>query len=281
MKPMLAKQYKQYKHLVSWPCAIQPKLDGIRMMFQNGTMQSRNARTPEIKTWPSHRLRHLRDSLARCPPDILLDGELYIHQSSRQTINGIAGVNNNEDDERTLKLEYWIFDCVNAKDLNAPFTERHGLLSYLFEPSSFTRIVQTELPMNEAEGDTLYSSFKQRHFEGAIYRQLDESYGFVENCTNKENRWTTMLKRKDHLDGEFEIIGVVEGEGKYTGMVGALELQFMDGGIVTFNAGSGLTDDQRERYWTNPPIGCIVTIRYDILSDQGIPIQPRIEEVYE
>lgn len=280
MKPMLSHHYAKHKSNLSYPLALQPKLDGIRCMYQNGVLQSRSARTPEIKTWPAHRLNHIREHLRSIPNDIILDGELYIHGRSRQEINGLAAINANEDKPKTIHLQFWVFDCINTKELHAPFSERHGLLSYILPSSYYIHLCRTEIIMSESEGDALYSAFKSSGFEGGMYRDLDAPYGFVEECGNQENRWKRILKRKEHLDGEFRIIDVIEGSGKYKGMVGALRF-LSPCGQLAFNAGSGLTDEQRERYMKNPPIECFATIRYDILSQDGIPIQPRIEEVYE
>ena len=279
MRPMLAHHYVKHKHTLHYPLAIQPKLDGIRCLYHNNVLQSRNARTPEIKTWRTNRLLHIRDELRSLPSDILLDGELYIHGRSRQEINGLAAVNALEDKAETAQLEFWVFDCVNERDLHAPFSERHGLLSYLLPRTPHIKLCRTEIVMSEAEGDILYHEFKNAGYEGGMYRLLDEPYGFVEECGNQENRWKRILKRKEHLDGEFRCVGVVEGEGKYAGTTGALVFQLDNG--LTFNAGSGLSDAERDRYWSHPPIDQWATIRYDILSQDGIPIQPRIEEIYD
>ena len=70
-----------------------------------------------------------------------------------------------------------------------------------------------------------------------------------------------------------------EGKGKFAGMVGSLELALPDG--KTFNAGSGLTDIQRTEMMDWPPIGQQARIKYEMLSDEGIPLKPTIDLIIE
>jgi len=109
--------------------------------------------------------------------------------------------------------------------------------------------------------------------------KLDEPYGFVENCGNKENRWKRMLKRKDWLDEEFEILDIEEGTNSNEGRVGALVFKASNG--QRFTAGSGLSSHQRDEFWSSPPIGRLCKIRYEMLSDDGIPLKPTIEYVFD
>ena len=98
--------------------------------------------------------------------------------------------------------------------------------------------------------------------------------------SDKSNRVWHLLKRKDWQDDEFVCVGVQEGEGKYTGTLGALICRTMtsDRHAVThpFNVGSGLTDADRDHYWTNPPLGRLIKVKYLCLSSDGIPLNPTI-----
>jgi len=102
--------------------------------------------------------------------------------------------------------------------------------------------------------------------------------------SDKNNRCWHLLKRKDWQDAEFICVGVVEGEGKLRGMLGAVkcECNYVTAnktpgtGIDIFNVGSGLSDSERQHYWLNPPIGRLVKVKYLCLSDAGIPLNPTI-----
>lgn len=100
-------------------------------------------------------------------------------------------------------------------------------------------------------------------------------YGFEYDCTNKQNRWSRLLKRKDWLDDEFTCIDIETGTGKYSSSVGALVFESTTG--LRFTAGSGLTDSERTAYLHSPPIGRTFRLRYETLSLNGIPLKPTIE----
>lgn len=86
-------------------------------------------------------------------------------------------------------------------------------------------------------------------------------------------RTDDLLKVKPHEDAEARVLGYVAGRGKYTGQLGALEVESITSGNamaagVRFKIGSGLSDAQRRN---PPPIGSVVTYRYRGLTDAGVP----------
>lgn len=277
---MLCHRYEKHKAAIKYPWYIQPKLNGIRLLYFDGVMQSRSFGLDIPRTWPQHRLKHLRNELFNVPSRYLFDGELYVHGWSLQKINGTAAINGGNDNERTPLLEYHVFDIVDTENLDLIFSERVEILTR-FSRQTFdkVRFVETIPIASELVGDANYAAWKHFGYEGAVYKDPNESYGFVEDCGNKENRWKKTLKRKDYLDEKCKIISVLEGEGKFEGMVGAFILELPNG--VRFQAGSGLYDSQREEYWENPPIGVFCEIKYFALSDEGKPLQPTIEAVLD
>jgi DNA ligase-1 len=82
-------------------------------------------------------------------------------------------------------------------------------------------------------------------------------------------RSTTLLKVKTFHDAEAEVIGHEPGKGRHRGRLGALSVRLSNGKI--FSVGTGFSDKQRE---TPPPIGALITFRYQELSDAGIPRFP-------
>lgn len=57
-----------------------------------------------------------------------------------------------------------------------------------------------------------------------------------------------MLKVKKGISYDLKVLSLQEGTGKYKGMAGALVCQFRDDKTIT--VGTGLTDDQRKRWWS-------------------------------
>ena len=72
-----------------------------------------------------------------------------------------------------------------------------------------------------------------------------------------------------HDDAEARVIGHSRGAGKHAGRLGALEVELADG--TRFSVGTGLSDDERR---APPPLGTIITFRYQELSEAGVPRFP-------
>lgn len=275
MKPMLAKKYNEHKKKVKSPFYVQPKLNGIRMLAYGGVLQSRDQHT-----WGDGRLEHIRTALRFGSENLVLDGELYRHGWSLQKINGTAAVNRLQDDQYTSGVSYHVFDCLVTDAPEMPFGRRMEVLRQEAESwGDGVELVETYHISDMGQAEELYSIFKAEGFEGMMYR-LDKPYGIETQSTNKENRWDILLKRKDWLDEDCEIVDVSVGTGQFSECCGSLVCR-LPGNGVTFNAGSGLSHLQRRAFWENPPIGKVAKIKYEMLSDEGIPLKPTIEAVLD
>lgn len=275
MKPMLSHRYQDHEDSVRYPWYIQPKLNGIRMLAFGATLQSRSYGLVQERTWPEARLRHIRKALEAIPSHFMLDGELYVHGWSLQKINGVASINALADSDQTPLLQYHVFDIVNTLALEEPFAERAEYLAAfrrrLEAPLCF---VETVLAPDQIRGDAHYTAWKHFGYEGAVYKDPAEPYGFAEHCGNKENRWKKTLKRKDYLDLVARCVGMIPGKDKYEGMVGSLVFKLDNG--VHFDVGTGISDFQREEWYCSPPLDQHFSIKYFALSDAGKPTQTSI-----
>ena len=305
MKPLLAHIYEP--HRVTYPCYVQPKLNGIRALYQNGCFQSRDG-----IPFPVGLLNHLAQPLlSTFASDVILDGELYVHGWPLQRINAAVTPVRQHPTEDTVQVEYHVFDVVDFgktfEDRLLPLTEDSCQLC----PSVFT--VETNNVDHAYQADSFYAHFVSLGYEGMMYRLGDCPYTTpkMENIntqgrkvpyrgrflSDKDNRCWHLLKRKDWQDNEFECISADEGEGKLKGTLGALvcrpkpdigskpiadsieETKRCDARM--FHVGSGLTDSQRHFYWRNPPIGKLIKVKYLCLSSDGIPLNPTIHPDHE
>lgn len=275
MKPMLAKKFTDHGHKLQYPLYVQPKLNGVRALYNDETFQSRDEHT-----WNYAVLQHLSKQLSNIPPNVILDGELYVHGWPLQKINGAVSVNRIAPTQITSLVQYHVFDCIVATDLDMPFSDRISFLHSLSSLSTALNVsvVSTHEVHSPSEADHFYSHFKSLDYEGMMYRD-DVAYGIESRCSNKENRWPILLKRKDWLDEDCEIIDTELGTGKYSSCVGSLTLRFPNG--QQFSAGSGLSDMQRQIYMDAPPIGKFAKIKYEMLSAAGIPLKPTIEAILD
>ena len=278
---MLAFKYQDYGHKLTYPLFVQPKLNGVRALFSCGVWQSRDE-----KLWKAPVLKHLTDQLVGvCPPGWILDGELYVHGWSLQQINSAIAINRNEPSEKTKEVEYHIFDVISTASPEKPFSERSKNLSTIREVAQFRgssnsiRVVDTTRCDSIEEAEQLYGYYRRERYEGLIYRSSEASYGFLENCTNQENRWRCLLKRKDWLDDEFEITGFNTTEGEKGNEGFQLWCKAKNG--KRFAIGSGLSDAERRHYKASPDqlIGKLARVKYEMLSDEGIPLKPTLEAI--
>jgi DNA ligase 1 len=82
-------------------------------------------------------------------------------------------------------------------------------------------------------------------------------------------RSATLCKVKSFRDAEARVIGHLPGSGRHAGRLGALEVEMQDG--TRFAVGTGFSDAERE---SPPPVGAIITYRYQELSNDGVPRFP-------
>lgn len=278
IQPMLCHRFRTHANRISWPCFVQPKLNGVRAIYYSDgdRWQSHSRQTKEIQFWSSHILAHLTDQLTGLfGVPVILDGELYKHGWPLQRINGAVSVNRRDPSPDTHQIEYWIFDVI----ADVPFTDRYHALQAL--SGVYPCVVPTHHIATPKAADHYYSIWRRDKFEGMVYRNPNCTYGFRERCGNKENRWPYIIKRKERSSAEFEIIGVEEecdGEGNPKGRCGALRLVCDNGQI--FTAGSGLTDQQKSDYWQDPPVGFLATIQFEMYSTDGVPLQPIVDLVF-
>lgn len=277
---MLAHKWSDHRTTFPFPCHVQPKLNGVRGLYSTGIFQSR-----DNHVWKRAVVSHLLDELtAACPPYLILDGELYLHGKSLQQINGAISVNRLAPSPLTPEIEYHVFDCISTHDLHLPFSKRLEILHSLQDRLVATggkriKIVPTTFVAEPGLDETLFASYRKAGFEGLMYRDSNSPYGFEEECGNKENRWKRLLKRKEWQDDEFEIVDIIETIGEKGN--GGFQLVCKTKSGATFNVGSGLSDAELKHYLEETPIGRPARIRYECLSDGGIPLKPTIEAILE
>lgn len=272
---MLAFKFKDFRDRIVYPVSVQPKLDGIRALYCNGNMQSRDEHL-----WHPSVLAPIIASMHKMPDDWVYDGELYVHGWSLQQINSAVAVKRVEAHPLIHKVQYHIFDGFPMNDPNMAFTQRMACIKtahYNLKPYGIDiniKVVDTEVCSSPTRCERLYSDYRAQGYEGIMYREPNSSYGHASLCTNQENRWSRLLKRKEWMDEWFPVLTINYGEGKYTDKVGSLVCQLPCG--ATFDAGSGLSDQERIDFIERPPKEA--HIQYERLSDDGLPLKPTVLE---
>jgi ATP-dependent DNA ligase len=275
--PMAVNSYKDHKNKISYPCYIQPKLDGIRAVIY------KDKETNKLKMI-SRRHKHIlgfENLLSELEnnkifdinhnPDCYntyLDGELYNHSLTLQKISGIVRKENNEDKN---KLKFYMFDIFNINKADLYFEERIDLINLYFNDLEYLTIVESIKIFNEEEGDKYLDEYIQKKYEGIIYKPIDKPYEF---SFNKEIRSNFYLKRKLFFDNEFKIIGYELDKN------GCIIFILITEDEIEFKSTPKLTIKERKNFikennFKKDYLNKFATIRYDDLSDDGVPVRSR------
>lgn len=258
MKTQLAYPYSPKRFE---PCWVQPKLNGIRALYQNGQFYSRDE-----KLWNDNVVEHLVKTLARnIPSQMILDGEFYLHGWPLQKINGAIAVNRLSPRIDTTQIEYHVFDCPHPMSFLRRYQAMKSTIDFIHDNDS-VKIVPITWCETEREGDWMYRTHLEQKYEGSIYRIGDAGY--------ETKRTTKMLKRKGWQDDEFEIVDVIVGERKREGVLGSFVCKTKDGTLFNVGTGLGWTDLELARLYLERPVGKLLTVQYITLSESGIPQNP-------
>lgn len=278
LKPMLAKDFHDVATSVlekQWWYASR-KIDGVRclMFVKDGEIHtsSRGGKNYDNSTYHITCNPKLKKFMLD-NPTLILDGELYIHGYSLQTLSGLARLKKETD--KCDELQYYIYDVV---DTNKTFEERLEILDHIkdelqldFDPNKTFEDGDLQIqmvPHVKVEGwvqiKKTHDSYVKEGFEGAVIRRPDKKYG-----VNK--RTNDMVKVKEYQDGEFKIIGFSEG----------LRPEDMVFVCVTedgkeFEAKPVGPRELKHEYLEriDKIIGKMATVKYFSFSDGGTPTQP-------
>ena len=226
---------------------LSEKLDGVRAYWDGTQFLSRNGNRYVAPEWFTLGL-----------PTTPLDGELWIGRKQFQRTVSI--VRRSDASELWREVRYLIFD---APALAEPFEQRLAAVRQSLasgQPPYALALVQ-EVCRSREHLDTALDHVEQLGGEGLMLRRPASLY--------ESRRSNTLLKVKRFQDGEATVIGHEPGKGRHKGRLGALIAQLPNG--IRFHCGTGLSDAQRE---LPPAIGETITVKYQELTDGGVPRFP-------
>jgi len=267
--PMLAQKYKERAKHIVWPAFIQPKLNGVRCLVERKgntiTFWSRKS-----KQYKNFNLYMEQEFLNFMKDGEILDGEMYNHGD--MTFQGLMSLIKDEKHPELDKLKKYVkFHCYDHPDTKLGFKDRYvRWRNYDFPYGNslkYFRLVDTFPVKNEKDVAKYHGEFMEAGYEGSIIRSGGtEPYNF-------QYRDNQLQKHKDFLDAEFVIVGCKEGTGKDEGK--AIFVCRIKGGLE-FSVRCKGADAVRQEQWTNRKkyMGKELTVRYQTLSDDGIPIFP-------
>ena len=234
---------------------VSEKLDGVRAYWNGSVFLSRNGNDYPAPEWFTAGF-----------PRVALDGELWMGRGSFQRLVGAVRRQQPLDDE-WRKIRYMVFDLPSK---TGGFSQRLERLERLFNhiDSPYIQLVrQSRLSdhrslMNRLEQVAdLGGEGLMLHHEDALYRA---------------GRSDDLLKVKPYQDAEARVIEHLPGKGKFSGQLGSLLVESLDG--KRFRIGTGFTESERRH---PPPLGTVVTYKFHGYTTDGIPRFPSFLRVRE
>jgi DNA ligase-1 len=264
-KPMLAHDFTKTPVTSG---ITQPKLDGIRMVVNTRGLYSRSNK--EIVAVP-----HIAEALAdfvKDHPTVTLDGELYNHElkDNFQKITSLVRktVNLGADELAESKelVQYHIYDMFDSANPDMTFMQRYNWIQknvHLVNKKAVgIHLVASAICETTEEIDVMYGEYTTAGYEGQMVRQ-DTVY------ENKRSKG--LLKRKEFITEEYEVVQVHEGQGNWAGYAKRLTLKMPNG--TTFSSGIRGSQAKLKELLENPNIDW-ATCRYFELSNDGVPRFP-------
>lgn len=251
---MLAKPYKGVL-----PCeyAVEPKIDGVRVIVE----VCRETLAVAFKTRngnPLPSIQHL---------EAWFSGVAVVHGVFTFDCEAVSGqdfydsVGDIRSSEPAKDAYLWLLDLP---DDVGTYRERRELMSK-FAYSASVRLVESfgGITPNDA-----FRRFVSQGFEGAMVKDVDAPY----SQGKRSNAW---LKVKAVDAEDCPVVSVHEGEGRLAGTMGHVVVE-NNGRLV--RVGGGFTDEQRRTIWENRDtvIGSFLEVTFQSRTPDGSMRHPRI-----
>ena len=296
------------KKVITFPCFVQPKLDGLRCVSY-ATRSAAGAAAAEVAlqsrtgaffTGLPHIAAALRPYLSQ-HPWMVIDGELYTDQMPFEELAGLIKKKKitDADKARLTKVKYHVYDIYDKKNENMPYSERLGVLASAVRrcgcvandtvtaSTAAARVLRSAAAVAEvADAATAAVVILVRTEKVAALSDFRRLFSeFVEagyegimlrngaGVYRANYRSNDLQKYKEFMEDEYRIIGFKEGEGRDAGAV-IWVCETADGKDFTVRP-RGTMEQRRE--WFNDGakyIGKNLTVVYQELTEDGKPRFP-------
>ncbi len=275
-------QPSKFLHKVVYPCLVQPKLDGVRVIaLTNPTENSVEYYSRNGKKFENFGCFDKELLLMSNKESKMFDGEVVGPKGD--DFRGIMEQVRRKYDVTPEGLSFYLFDWMPMHH----FSRQHATLiqqdrtDYLDELEGTllryphqrrVQIVYGVTCHNEAEVMRFYDTcVHQDGFEGVIIKDIRGEYDF-----KRSNVW---IKLKPSITEDFKIVDIQEGDGKYKGLLGAVIID-VDG--VKVNVGSGFKDTERISIESAQIlIGKTIEVEYDAKTPDKSLRFPRFKRIRE
>lgn len=268
VKPMLAKTVNWDK--VTYPCLVQPKLDGVRCLM---VVDYNNSRFDPPIVFLSRKgkeyttLGHIAQDVSnycfkkgKQPTSFILDGEVYSDELTFQEI--VAAVK--KQSPNSLKLKFRAYDVVNEEQQERRVRQFDSWVQAINSPCLVS--VPGAKCTSKQEVLEITSNFLAQGYEGSIIRLLGGHYG-------QGQRSSDLLKVKEFDETEFAFKNFEFG---IRGVQDLIAICWMPDGKTEFRASmNGTLAEKKALYERDDLEGCSITIVHFGSTDAGLPRFPK------
>jgi ATP-dependent DNA ligase len=257
-RPMLAYPIMKVPNVQYSGAVLQKKLDGHRCLItcQDGDIIAYSRQGKRIDA-----IRHiLRGIRGRIPEGTTIDGELYCHGYSLQTLASWI----KREQANTYNLYFVGYDLIS----NDRYIDRHAELSEIVagaDTEAAGKIVA--LPYRSFEDHETTSAYfrevREQGFEGLMLRTDGRGYEIG-------RRSTSLLKIKEFQDEEFEVVGFKRSKEGWA----ICKCRTKDGGLFSASAPGDLI--AKQAVWINQEkyLGKMLTVEFAFYTEDNVPFQP-------
>ncbi|MET1162637.1 MAG: DNA ligase [Pseudoxanthomonas sp.] len=232
---------------------ISEKLDGVRGRWDGRRLYTRGGQPILAPAWFTAHW-----------PKTSMDGELWTGRGRFDEVSALVRAGDAAD-PAWRRVRFMVFDLPGH---GGTFEARVLRMRTLLPAAGIAwlqPIAQFRLP----DADALQARLREVVASGGEGLMLHRR-----NAGYRAGRSEDLLKYKLQEDAEARVVAHAPGKGKYAGMLGALVVEMRDG--RRFRLGSGFTDAQRA---DPPPIGALVTYRYNGLTRSGLSRFARFQRI--
>lgn len=226
---------------------VSEKYDGVRAIWTGERLITRQGNPIHAPDWFTEKW-----------PNVWLDGELWSKRNDFEFVMSTVRKSTPVDSE-WRKIHYMIFDAPD-KDKTMPFEQRSQRYTQIANAMNLPHVIPIK-QFSVANNQALYlvlEEYVQKGAEGLILHRKSALF--------ESGRTDNLLKLKPHMDAEAKVIEILNGAGKFDGMMGSMLVEMPSG--LRFKIGSGFSDEERR---SPPKVGDYVTYKYHGFTERGVP----------
>lgn len=286
VSPMLAKKFEGDAPNSTQGYYITEKLDGNRCIAsydfekEKWVFTSRNGKEmkvnfnmgslPKNKIFDGEVLSRKQVEMSNCIYNFIVNKTVEGFKKFENEFNSTSGLINSLSTNKDLV--YNIFDYISDE----PYINRRSTLLIICLDDN---IVSHDMVSNNVRILPILKHYKNKeHLNNNIYDLLHKVTALggegvminIGDAKYEQKRTDKLLKLKEVQTMDMKVVDINDGTGKYEGLVGSIHCEILtdDGKFISCDVGSGLSDEQRYK-WASQPweiIGKIVEVAYFSIS---------------